>query len=50
MFINLPHNYACETFKRQDIVLNSEILQIMEETRQKLENLNYTAVILSIIK
>lgn len=50
MFINLPHNYACETFTRNNVNLNAEILQIMEETRSKLEYLNFKAVIISIIK
>ena len=50
MFINLPHNYACETFKRNDLVLTNETLTIMNEIRSKLESLNYKAVIISIIK
>ena len=50
MIIKLPHNFACETFKRDNIVLNEQILQIMVETRAKLEQLNYKAVIISLIK
>lgn len=50
MIIKLPRNFVCETFKREDVALNEQILQIMAETRSKLENLNYKAVIISVIK
>lgn len=50
MFIIKPHYVACETFKREDMELNETIKQILEETRSKLEELNYKAIIISIIK
>lgn len=50
MILQFPHNFYCETFKRDNIQLNNEVLQIMEETRNRLEASNYRAVIISIIK
>ena len=50
MFFTKNHYMACQTFKRDDIEINDTIKKILQDTRARLEELDYKAIIISIIK
>lgn len=50
MFFTKSHFLACQTFKRDDIEINDTIKKILQDTRDRLEELDYKAIIISIIK